>query len=440
LVKALPLFGKTVFFELLGHMDPKGKIPLCETKGIRKDFDLPDGQELHVLENMDVQVYPNEILAIIGPSGCGKSTFIRILAGLIPATEGKIFYHEKPVTGLLPNFSLVFQNFALYPWLTVKENIEMVLKTMGLSEEEINTRTSQAIEMIGLTGFENSYPRELSGGMKQRVGLARALVRNPEILLLDEPFSSLDAFTAETLRNELLNIWSNKGNSLSSIVIISHDIREVAFLADRILMMEPNPGRIRFLIENTLPKPRDYHSQGFLNLVDQLHDAYSQKEIPPKKEPLAPLVAVNPDEIFGFLSYLRRTGESNLYQLGTGSVTHLDRVLCDAEAAELLHFVQITKKMISLTELGKNILSASGLQRRTIWKEQLLTIAFFRKTLDWLKSAPKQILTYKELTDLIEKELPQHDAQQQCKIVIKWGSYGGLFTYHKWSRTISLKI
>src|SRR5580704_4004593 len=188
----------------------KTTTPLCETKGIQKDFPQPGEQVLHVLEKMDVQVHPNEIFAIIGPSGCGKSTYIRILAGLIPATEGQIFYRGKQIHGLLPHFSLVFQNFALYPWMTVKQNIEMVLKALDWSKEEIEKRTIEAIALIGLSGFEEAYPREISGGMKQRVGLARALVCNPEILILDEPFSSLDAFTAEVLRKELLTIWENK--------------------------------------------------------------------------------------------------------------------------------------------------------------------------------------------------------------------------------------
>jgi len=400
---------------------------------------LPDDHVLHVLDGMDVQVYPDEILAIIGPSGCGKSTFIRILAGLIPPTEGQIFYHGKQVTGLLPNFSLVFQNFALYPWMTVKQNIEMVLQAMDLSQDEVKAQSLDAIALIGLSGFEDAYPREISGGMKQKVGLARALVCNPEILLLDEPFSSLDAFTAETLRRELLTIWENKEKRLSSIVLVSHDVREVVFLADRILMMESNPGRVRFIMNNRLPRPRDYHSHNFLQLVDQLHDAYTQEE-PPSTEPITPLLSVTPDEILGFLSYLHRYGESNdLYQIGAESVDHFDRVLIDAEAAELLNFVEITKRVITLVDAGKQFLSADARSRRLVWKEQLLTIPFFRKALEWLKSTPKHQLSHKELTDLINKELPRQDAQEQCKTLITWGSYGNLFTYHKLSKALSLK-
>ena len=420
-------------------MPGKQKQPLCEAKGIVKDFQLPGGQVLHVLEKMDIQVYPNEILAIIGPSGCGKSTFIRILAGLIPPTQGQILYHGKRAQGLLPNSSMVFQSFALFPWMTVRQNIEMVLKPLDLSEAEVEKRALDSIALIGLfPDFEEAYPREISGGMKQRVGIARALVCNPEILLLDEPFSALDTFTAEILRTELLNIWENKEKALSAIVLISHDIREVAFLADRIVMMEANPGRVRFVMENKLPRPRDYHSKGFLKLVDELHDAYVQEEAP--SAPLTPLLSVSPDEMLGFLSYLRRFGESNdLYQIGAGSMDHLERVLIDADIAELLNFVEISKRTITLLETGKKFISAGDRAKRLIWQEQILTIPLISKAVEWLKAAPKQQLSHKELAALITKEMPLQDAKEQCKILIAWGTYGNLFNHHKLSRTISLK-
>jgi NitT/TauT family transport system ATP-binding protein len=416
------------------------QVPLCETKGIGKVFIMPDNQVLRVLEKIDIQIYPDEILAIIGPSGCGKSTFLRILAGLIPPTEGKVFYHGKHVAGLLPDFSYVFQNFALFPWMTVTQNIEMVLKTMDLSEEEIKKRTAEAISMIGLTGFEEVYPREISGGMKQRVGLARALVRKPELLLLDEPFSSLDTFTAEVLSQELLDIWENKENELSSILLISHDVREVAFLADRIIMMEANPGRVRFVKENRLPRPRDYHSQGFLNLVDTLHDAYSQEEKPSPVEPVTPLFPVTAEEVLGFLFYLSRHGDPKaLYQIGTGSIDHFSHILLRANAAKLLKFVAIENRNVALTEAGKKYLFATPQNRRTIWKEQLLTIPLFRQSIKWLRSGAKHSLSHKELTDLIAKELPRQNPHEQCKILIGWGSYGNLFAYHRSSRIVMLK-
>lgn len=413
--------------------------PLCETKGVQKDFELAGDRVLHILEKMDVQVKQGEILAIIGPSGCGKSTFLRILAGLIPPTHGEIFYHGKAVHGLLPDFSIVFQSFALFPWMTVRQNIEIALETMNLSREEVNKKTQDAISLIGLCGFEEAYPREISGGMKQRVGLARAVVRNPEILLLDEPFSALDAFTAETLRAELLNIWENKKQGPSSIVIISHDVREVAFLADRILMMGSNPGRIRFVMENKLPRPRDYNSPDFLKLVDQLHDAYAQEETP-ATEPTRPLICVSPEEVLGFLSLLQRHGgSSDLYHIGAGTIDHFLRILIDAGACEILNFVEISKRTVTLLEAGKKFLLASAHDKRLIWQEQLLTIPLFPKAVEWLSKAPGHLLKDKELADLVAKELPHQDAKEQCKTLISWGSYGNLWIHHRILKTVSLK-
>lgn len=405
------------------------------------DFLLPEGHLLHVLEHIDVQVYPDEILAIIGPSGCGKSTFLRILAGLISPTQGQVLYQGKPITGLLPNFSLVFQNFALFPWMTVKQNIEMVLKTMELTEEEVHERARNMISLIGLSEFEESYPREISGGMKQRVGLARALVKEPEILLLDEPFSALDPFTAETLRRELIHIWENQEKGPSSIVIISHDIREVVFLADRIIMMDPNPGRLRYVIKNPLPRPRDYHSKEFTDLENQLHDAYTQEE--PKTEAVPPITLLPfafPDQILGFLATLRRFGESNdLYQLGAGSLDRLRHVFANANAAELLEFVTVDKHTVTLADAGKRFLNATSHDRHLIWQEQLHKIALFNKAVEWIKSSPKQHLSDKELADLIHKELSNQNTKEQCKILISWGSYGHLFVHHRLTKTVSLK-
>lgn len=387
---------------------------------------------------MDVEVFPNEILAIIGPSGCGKSTYVRILAGLIPPTSGQIFYHGRQISELLPNFSLVFQSFALFPWMTVKQNIEVVLKAIDLPQNEVEQQTAEGIAMVGLSGFEGAYPRELSGGMKQRVGLARALVCNPEILILDEPFSSLDAFTAEVLRKELLNIWENKRKRLGAIIVISHDVSEVVFLADRILMMDSNPGRIRFVMENKLPRPRDYHSPDFIHLVDELHDAYAQEKPVPMVEPVTPLFSVHPDEILGFLSNLRLHGDSgDLYRIGSPGMDRY-HVLRIAKAARLLHFVKITKRTITLEETGKKLLASDARNRRAIWREQLQTIPLFRKVIKQF-STPTHLLGHKELSDLINRDLTRQNAEEQCKILIDWGTYGNLFNYHKHAKTLSLR-
>jgi NitT/TauT family transport system ATP-binding protein len=419
-------------------------VPIFEAKGISKDFPLSYGQMLHVLEKIDLAIYPNEVVAIIGPSGCGKSTLMRILAGLIPETEGEIFYHGQQLRGLLPGMSMVFQTFALYPWMTVKQNIEIVLKAEHVSSDEIDKKTHEAITLVGLAGFEDAYPKEISGGMKQRVGIARALVRNPEMLFMDEPFSEVDAFTAEVLRSEVLKIWSKKEFKLSSILLVSHDVVEVTFMADRIVVLGMNPATVRAVIENKIPRPRDYHDPDFLKLVDQLHDTYGHIEVPtvkqaPKREAVGPLLPVSNDQILGLLGYLHaRKGSQNVFKIGAESNQHFDKVTVVLQAAELLDFVQILHHTVSLTKEGKDFWEGNEAARRRLWKEQLLIIPLFTKVCELLKKAPFHTLDHDQLLIFLNKELPRQDAHAQLHALIRWGQYGGLFTYHKRTKRLTL--
>src|SRR5712692_2364570 len=214
--------------------------PLCELQHVSQEFHQPNGISLRVLDDVGLQIRPNEVVALLGPSGCGKSTILRILAGLLVPTRGQVLYHGKLLEGLNPGVAIVFQSFALYPWMTVLENIEVVLKAAGLPGEEIRARAGQVVRTVGLAGFEGSYPRELSGGMKQRVGMARAFSLNPEMLFMDEPFSQVDALTADSLRAEVIDIWASKDKT-SSILIVSHDIKEVVYMADRIVLLSGPP-------------------------------------------------------------------------------------------------------------------------------------------------------------------------------------------------------
>src|SRR5438552_3942444 len=219
---------------------------LCEARHVSHDFVLPNGKPLRVLEDISVAVAPNEVVALLGPSGSGKSTVLRILAGLIKPSHGEVLYHGQPLQGLNPGVAIVFQSFALYPWMTVTENVQAVLRAAAMSRTEVAERAERAIRLVGLAGFEEAYPRELSGGMKQRVGMARALAVNPEILFMDEPFSQVDALTAESLRAEVLDIWSGKERNLSSLLMVSHDIKEVVFMADRIIVLGgAHPAQVR---------------------------------------------------------------------------------------------------------------------------------------------------------------------------------------------------
>ena len=253
---------------------------LCQCRGVTHDFILPNGNPLHVLHDINVAIKPKEVVLLLGQSGCGKSTLLRIMAGLIKPTQGTVEYHGQPLTGMNPGVSIVFQSFALYPWMTVAQNVEVVLKSAGLSAADAAARASSVIKTVGLAGFEEAYPREISGGMKQRVGMARALAVDPEILFMDEPFSSVDALTAESLRAEVIDLWSAKDKNPKSILMVSHDIKEVAYMADRIIVLSANPGRVRTVVENKLPRPRDYRSPEFLKLVDYPHDIITGAEMP----------------------------------------------------------------------------------------------------------------------------------------------------------------
>lgn len=417
--------------------------PLFEAKNIEQDFPLPDGQTLHVLEKIDLVVYPDEIVAIIGPSGCGKSTLLRILAGLIPPTRGQIFHHGKELKGLVPDMSMVFQSFALYPWMTVKQNIEIVLKAARVSVADMEKKTQEAIALVGLVGFENAYPRELSGGMKQRVGIARALALDPEMLFMDEPFSEVDAFTAEVLRSEVLKIWSAKELKLSSILFVSHDIHEVAFMADRIVVLGINPANIRAVIENKIPRPRDYRSEEFLTLVEQLHDTYGRVEAPiqktAKKEKIGPLLPVTNDEILGLLGYLNmHGGAQNIFTIGAHRNQHFDKVITVLQAAELLDFIEILHRTATLTKKGKEFLVGNHEARQRLWKEQLLSIPLFIKICDLLKKNPNKSIRHSKLLAFLAKELPFQDANAQFHTLVRWGHYGGLFTYHKKTKQLAL--
>jgi NitT/TauT family transport system ATP-binding protein len=414
---------------------------ICEIKGIQKSFDRGTGKLLRVLEDINLDIRANEVVCLIGPSGCGKSTILRIFAGLIAPTKGRTFYHGQKMEGLNPGVAIVFQNFALYPWMTVEENVRTVLHALALPETEVKEKAHRAIRLVGLEGFEEAYPRELSGGMKQRVGMARALAVDPEILFMDEPFSHVDALTAEGLRAEILDIWDDAERNPSSILMVSHDIKEVAYMADRVVVLSANPGRVRTIVENPLPRPRDMRSPEFLRLVDQLHDIITSAELPDVEitapEPsllpdlVEPLPATHSSDILGLLEYLEtQGGTSDLFQVVAATHVPFEKVLASTKGAEMLDFVDTPKRQVVLTPLGQRFVRANMDDRKDIWKAQLLELRLFRLVQE-LMELHKGELKAEELHAELQHRLPMENPEQTFETLVTWGRFGELFAYHQ---------
>ena len=407
---------------------------ILELKGVQKSFDRGTGKPLRVLEDINLAIRTNEFVCLIGPSGCGKSTIMRIFAGLIAPTKGQVFFHGRPQEGLLDNVAIVFQGFALYPWMTVETNVENVLRARGLSREEVKEKTNHAIQMVGLEGFEEAYPR-------QRVGMARALSVDPEILFMDEPFSSVDALTAEGLRAEVLDIWDDRDRNPSSILMVSHDIPEVVFMADRIVVLSANPGRIRTIVENPLPRPRDTRSPEFLRLVDQLHDIITSTELPDIQvstvEPSVEADIVEPlpngqyADMLGLLEFLdAQGGICDLFQVVAHTHVPFEKVLTTVKGLEMLELVETPKRSVELTAMGRAFVQIGMDERKIIWQKQLLELKLFRVVKDLLELREGE-LSREELIQEIAGRLPMEDPELTFETIVAWGRFGELFAYHK---------
>lgn len=420
---------------------------LCEARHVSHDFVLPNGKPLRVLEDISVTVGKNEVVALLGPSGSGKSTVLRILAGLIKPSQGEVFYRSEPLHGLNPGVAIVFQSFALYPWMTVKQNVQAVLEVRRVPSGVAGERAEQAISRVGLGGFEDAYPRELSGGMKQRVGMARALVVDPELLFMDEPFSQVDALTAESLRAEVLDIWASKHRNPSSILMVSHDIREVAFMADRIVVLGGNnPARVRTIVTNTLQRPRDYQSGECLALIDHLYGIITGSELPDvgpaaAREPgvIEPLPHVSPAEIIGLSEYLdARGGKSDVFRIAAQTHQEFGQVITIVKAAEMLNFVDTPKSAVLLDTEGKQFVQASPAQRTRIWREQLLKLALFQEIAHVLRKQRSRVVDRDFVLETIVMRMPQEDYEKVFQTFITWARFGELFSYDETHGTIAL--
>jgi len=411
---------------------------LCNLDHVTKIYQLPSGAAVKVLEDVSLDVREEEVLALLGPSGCGKSTLMRVLAGLIRADAGVVRYRGVPLVGLNPAIAMVFQSFALYPWLTVADNIGEPLRARGLDAGATRARVDKVVHLVGLAGFEDAYPRELSGGMKQRVGIARALAVEPELLCMDEPFSQVDALTAEHLRGEVVRFWSDKQTNPKTILMVSHDVKEVVFMATRIIVMGAKPGRIRRVIDNLLPYPRDYRSPAFQRLVDEIHAVITETEMPDVAAPAAPAQApiweplpeAGPSEVIGLLEVLDdHGGRADVFHLVEHIGHEFGRVLAVTKAAELLDLVDTPRQDVVLTSEGKRFLAASNPERKVIFSAQIRTLRIFRDILQLIERADGHEVDVDVVLSTLALRLPYEDPDRMLHTLVSWGRHADLFDH-----------
>jgi NitT/TauT family transport system ATP-binding protein len=388
-----------------------------------------------VLENINLQIWENDIIALLGPSGCGKSTLIRLIAGLIRPTRGTVKFHDRELEGVCPGVAMVFQNFALFPWLTVAGNVRLPLQQLKISEEQIAERSSRSLDMVGLTGYESTYPRELSGGMKQRVGIARALAYHPEVLCMDEPFSALDVLTAESLRNELGRLCADVANPLRTMVSVTHNIEEAVFLAKRILVLAARPGRVAIDIPNPLPYPRVPSSPEFGAIVSRIHAVLTDQELPepaqqaaPSPAAVYPIPLVNVNEIVG-LTNVVLAQPRNIFELGNDLGYEFSKLLVIIKAAELLDLVTTPGENVLLTETGRRFLAADGPKRKAILREKMIVLPLFDRLLRVIQADGDKQISIVEFFDYLREWCPRENLPELARTTIGWGRFAGLITY-----------
>jgi NitT/TauT family transport system ATP-binding protein len=427
--------------------------PLLEVRGVRQSFARPSGAELLVLDQVGFTLEEGEIVGILGRSGSGKSTLLRLIAGLAMPTAGSITYCGRKVSGPPEGVAMVFQTFALFPWLTVLDNVEIGLEAMALPEAEIRHRALAAIDLIGLDGYESAYPRELSGGMRQRVGLARALVVHPKILLMDEAFSALDVLTAETLRTDLLDLWSEGQLPIKAILMVTHNIEEAVLMCDRILVVAAGPGRIVKEIKVDLPHPRDRAEPEFQALVEAVYVEMTARPPlrvqPPRAERLPgigismQLPRVSSNVLAGLAEALaspRYQGHADLPDIAQELHMEVDDLFPAADTLQLLRFAEVAQGDIRLTEAGRAFAEAELGERKRLFARHLLTFvplaAHIRRVLD---ERPSHRAPMSRFQDELEDHMAEDDAERTLRSVISWGRFGEVFAFDAESGTFSLE-
>lgn len=422
---------------------------LLQLKDIYQEFG--SGQRrFTAIENVNLDLSVGEFVALLGPSGCGKSTLLRIITGLQPPTRGKVLYRKHQLRGVNPHASIVFQTFALFPWLNVLDNVALALKVKGVDEPERTNIAEDLLDRVGLDGFESAFPRELSGGMRQKVGFARAMAVEPELLCLDEPFSALDVLSAEALRGELLELWTEGKIPTKTILMVSHNIEEAVFLADRIVVMDKDPGRIIAEYRIPLHHPRQRKSPEFQSHVDQVYGILAGQTRTEKEEygaapgepgPTRRLPEVEIDDLTGMLEHLTESEQAkfDIYLLEDELGIDTDHLLLLTEAAELLGFVSISRGDIELTPLGQTFAQARIPTKKEIFASRASRLPLIRWLLEMLRNTENHQLKWKVIHTALGLEFPSEEAESQVDTMINWGRYGELLTYDDRSELIELE-
>jgi NitT/TauT family transport system ATP-binding protein len=424
--------------------------PILEGRDLEKFYAQPDGGRVQVVSPTNIKIMPGKILALLGPSGCGKSTLLRMLTGLSRPSAGEVLWHGRKLADEPPNVGIVFQSFALFPWLTVFQNVEAPLEARGVPSIERHKRALHILDAVGLDGFENAYPKELSGGMKQRVGFARALVIEPEVLFMDEPFSALDVLTAETLRGELLELWDDKKIPTRAIFIVTHNIEEAVVLADRVIVLASNPARIREDFEITLPQPRSRKSEPFEALVDHIYRVLTQPDIlhemPAETKPAqAPAGADTPTPaprylmlphvraggMAGFLEILAdHGGREDLHRMSHQLTLESDDLLPIVAACVLLGFTTVEQGDAEITELGRAVATGDIQKRKQLFRDAVLAhVPVLQQMSSALQAKADGTMPLEFFHDLLDEHFSEDEVRRQLDTAIQWGRYAELFDY-----------
>ena len=417
-------------------------------KHVDKGYHKGGEEDIQVLDDVNLTLHEGEIVGLLGRSGSGKSTLLRIIAGLIQASAGEVNYCGQPLNGPAEGVAMVFQTFALFPWLTVLQNVEAGLEALGVEPKERRRRALAAIDLIGLDGFENAYPRELSGGMRQRVGFARGLVVNPTLLLMDEPFSALDVLTAETLRTDLLDLWNQKQLPIKSILIVTHNIEEAVFMCDRIMVLSSNPGRVVAEIKVPFAHPRNRLDPTFRKMVDDIYALMTQRRSADTLHKVqleigSPLTEVSTNLMAGLMEALAAApynGRADLPEIGSKLLLEVDDLFPVTETLEHLGFVELRDGDIELTAAGKLFADYGTQERKVMFAEHLLRhIPLAARIRRVLQERPGQRAPRLRFEQELEDSLSDSAAEETLDTVISWGRYAEIFSYNDHTETFSME-